>query len=164
MCAIMGYTGTDIPREKLREAYFLLNTAVNIEIQTSDSSSGIRSVAGGDCDFGMASRSLNAGERAQGLEEHSIALDGIAVVVHPENTAAGLTSGQVRDIYLGKAVFWRSGEYCGVIPLRRAGTIPFLNSQYLGGYSSDFDCIDTVWRFHIRPHRQSAGRDYGRDF
>ena len=104
---LVGSSSVSPVMEKLREAYFLLNTAVNIEIQTSDSSSGIRSVAGGDCDFGMASRSLNAGERAQGLEEHSIALDGIAVVVHPENTAAGLTSGQVRDIYLGKAVFWQ---------------------------------------------------------
>ncbi len=104
---LVGSSSVSPVMEKLKEAYFLFCPDVDVEIQISDSSSGIRSAADGACDFGMTSRSLNEGEIRRGLKEHSVAMDGIAVVVHPQNTLTELTSEQVRDIYLGKAVRWQ---------------------------------------------------------
>ena len=59
----------------------------------------------GTCDIGMASRALKESELAQ-LTGTSIALDGIAVIVHPENPAENMTDEQVRDIFTGETTTW----------------------------------------------------------
>lgn len=92
--------------EKLKEAYNVLNPDIDIEIQQSDSSSGIKSTADGVCDIGMASRDLKDSETSQGLIATVIGVDGLAVVINPANTVSGLTSDQVKAIYTGTAVKW----------------------------------------------------------
>lgn len=92
--------------EKLKEAYQKVNANVTIEIQESDSTTGMTSTAEGICDIGMASRELKDSEIEKGLTSTKIATDGIAVIVNNENTFTGLTSEQVKGIYTGTIVKW----------------------------------------------------------
>lgn len=92
--------------EKLKEAYGELNANATIEIQQTDSTSGMTSTAEGICDIGMASRDLKESELSQGLTPTVIATDGIAVVVNTENSLNGLTSEQVKAIYTGEVTLW----------------------------------------------------------
>ncbi|MDR1088774.1 MAG: substrate-binding domain-containing protein [Coriobacteriales bacterium] len=103
---VAGSSSVSPVMEKLKEAYEALNSAVSIEIQTSDSSTGMSSTIEGICDIGMASRELKDSELSEGLVAQSIALDGIAVIVNNDNALSGLTTEQVRDIYLGKMTSW----------------------------------------------------------
>ena len=68
--------------EKLKEAYLAINPNATIEVQQSDSTTGMTSVMEGMCDIGMASRELKDSELAAGLTPTVIAMDGIAVVVN----------------------------------------------------------------------------------
>lgn len=92
--------------EKLKEAYALVNPNVEIEIQESDSSTGMTSVIDGICEIGMASRELKDSELEAGLEGTTIAMDGIAVIVNPNCGVDEMTSGQVKSIYTGEALTW----------------------------------------------------------
>lgn len=103
---IAGSSSVTPLMEKLKEAYLKQNSAASIEIQQSDSSSGMKSTIEGICDIGMASRDLKDSEREAGLTDTVIATDGIAVIVHPDNSLDGLTSEQVKDIYTGAAGKW----------------------------------------------------------
>jgi len=90
--------------EKLAEAY-MSRSGVTIVLQTSDSTTGIRDAADGLCDVGMTSRTLTDSERG-GLRVHTVALDGIAVIVHPENPLENLSRQQLCDIYTGVITGW----------------------------------------------------------
>lgn len=92
--------------EKLKEAYEVINPNVTVELQQSDSSSGMTSVRDGVCDVGMASRALRDSELQAGLVPTTIAMDGIAVIVSNDNPVNSLTSGQVRAIYIGEITDW----------------------------------------------------------
>ena len=92
--------------EKLAEAYMSANSAVKVEIQTSDSSNGMTSTAEGLCDIGMASRAVKDSEKEKGLTETTICMDGIAVIVNKENSVTGLTLAQVCSIYTGEVTNW----------------------------------------------------------
>lgn len=92
--------------EKLKEAYTVMNPAVNIEIQQSDSTTGVTSLAERLCDIGMASRALKDSEKQLGLNAEVIALDGIAVIVNKENPVNGMSSQTVRDIFTGTVTGW----------------------------------------------------------
>lgn len=94
--------------EKLKEAYLALNTGASIEIQESDSTTGMQSTLSGICDIGMASRALKDSELAGGLTPTVIALDGIAVIVHPDNPAGGLTGEDIRAVFAGEITEWDS--------------------------------------------------------
>ena len=91
--------------EKLKEAYVALNPDVTIEVQQSDSTTGMTSTIDGTYDIGMASRELKDGEAAE-LTGQVIALDGIAVIVNKENTIDELTSEDVLNIYTGATTDW----------------------------------------------------------
>ena len=91
--------------EKLAEAYMAANTGVEIEIQTSDSTTGMTSAMEGSCEIGMASRELKEAEAAV-LESTAIAMDGIAVIVNNENPVEDLTLEQICAIYTGEATAW----------------------------------------------------------
>ena len=82
-----------------------LNGNVKIEIQNSDSTTGMTSAIDGVCDIGMASRELKDEEAAQ-LTPQVIALDGIAVIVNKENPITELTSEDVLNIYTGVTTDW----------------------------------------------------------
>ncbi|MDR2659051.1 MAG: substrate-binding domain-containing protein [Spirochaetaceae bacterium] len=92
--------------EKLREAYIAKYPGVNVEIQQSDSSTGINSVISGVCDIGMASRTLSRSEIEKGVSNIVIATDGIAIIVNRENPLDGLSREQIKDIYLGGITDW----------------------------------------------------------
>jgi phosphate transport system substrate-binding protein len=91
--------------EQLREAYLARNPNAVIEIQMSDSSTGIKAAIDGTCDIGMASRELSDTEKAQ-LTPTKIAIDGIAVIVNPANSLQGLSSTQVKQVFTGELTSW----------------------------------------------------------
>ena len=91
--------------EKLIEAYQTVNPNAKIELQTSDSTSGMTGAMDGTFAIGMASRELKDEEAAQ-LTGTAIALDGIAVIVNTANTVENLTMDQIRSIYVGETTDW----------------------------------------------------------
>lgn len=91
--------------EKLVEAYEAINAGADIELQTSDSTSGMTGTIEGTYDIGMASRELKDDESAQ-LNGIVIAMDGIAMIVNKENPITGLTSEQIGQIYKGEITDW----------------------------------------------------------
>lgn len=103
---IAGSSSVTPVMEKLTEAYMTINPNVEIELQQSDSSSGMTSTREGVCDIGMASRMLKDSEIEAGLVPMTIAMDGIAVIVSLDNPVDGLSSEQVRDIYMGEITDW----------------------------------------------------------
>lgn len=92
--------------EKLAEAYKKVNTNVNVEVQQSDSTTGMTSAMDGSYDIGMASRELKDSELEGGLTPTVIALDGIAVIVNNDNTTEDLTKDQVKAIFTGEVSTW----------------------------------------------------------
>ncbi len=103
---VAGSSSVSPVMEKLIEAYKSVNPNVKIELQTSDSTTGITNAASGTCDIGMASRSLKETEKSKGLKEITIAMDGIAVVVNKSNPLDNANKNTVRDIYTGKIQKW----------------------------------------------------------
>ena len=89
---IAGSSSVSPVMEALKEAYLAINTNAEIEIQTSDSTTGVNSAKEGICDIGMASRDLKDTET--GVTATTIAQDGIAVIVNNENPVENLTSPQ----------------------------------------------------------------------
>lgn len=103
---VAGSSSVSPVMEKLIEAYKTVNPNVKIELQTSDSTTGVTNAASGTCDIGMASRGLKETEKAKGLKEITIAIDGIAVVVNKSNPLDNAKIATVRDIYMGKIQKW----------------------------------------------------------
>ena len=102
---VAGSSSVSPVMEKLAEAYMASNTGVEIEIQTSDSTTGMTSAMEGSCEIGMASRELKEAEAAV-LESTAIAMDGIAVIVNNENPIEDLTLEQICAIYTGETTVW----------------------------------------------------------
>lgn len=103
---VAGSSSVTPVMEKLKEAYEALNPDVTIEVQQSDSTTGVTSTVEGVCDIGMASRALKDSEIEQGVTSQAIALDGIAVVVNNNSDIEGLTQKQVMKIYTGEITKW----------------------------------------------------------
>ena len=103
---VAGSSSVTPVMEKLAEAYQSLNSGVEIEVQQSDSTTGVTSASEGLCDIGMASRELKDSESALGLTTTVIATDGIAVIVNKESTVEDLTADQVKGIYTGEITDW----------------------------------------------------------
>lgn len=103
---ISGSSSVTPVMEKLKEAYLLRNPDVTVEIQQSDSSTGIADAIDGTCDIGMASRELKDSEIEKGAAATVIAMDGIAVIVHTDCPVNSLTSEQVKEIFMGSIVNW----------------------------------------------------------
>lgn len=92
--------------EKLIEAYKAVNAGAEIELQTSDSTTGMTGAADGTLDIGMASRELKDTEVEAGLTGTQIAMDGIAVIVNQENPVEDLSSETVKGIFTGELTGW----------------------------------------------------------
>ena len=90
--------------EKLVEAYQAINTNADIEIQTTDSTTGVSATQEGNYNIGMASRELKDTETD--VTATTIAQDGIAVIVNKANPTEELTSEQVLNIYTGEVTTW----------------------------------------------------------
>lgn len=103
---VAGSSSVTPVMEKLKEAYAAVNTNVTIEINTNDSSTGVSSAIEGTCDIGMASRALKDTETAEGVNEVTIAKDGIAVIVNNNNPVEDLETETVKNIYVGDILTW----------------------------------------------------------
>ena len=101
---IAGSSSVTPVMEKLAEAYKALNPDVAIEVNQSDSTTGVNMATEGTCDIGMVSRELKDSEN--GVKATGIAQDGIAVIVNPDASVDGLTSDQVKGIYTGELITW----------------------------------------------------------
>ena len=104
--AVGGSSSVSPVMEKLIEAYKAVNPNASIDLQTSDSTSGMTGTMDGTFAIGMASRELKDSEVAAGVRSQPIARDGIAVIVAPSSSVDELTSQQVKDIFSGVAKTW----------------------------------------------------------
>lgn len=105
--AVVGGSSSVSPvMEKMIEEYKKVNPNADIELQTTDSTTGMTSTIDGSYDIGMASRELKDTELSEGLTPTVIATDGIAVIVNKNNTVDELSSDQVKSIYTGDALTW----------------------------------------------------------
>ena len=103
---VAGSSSVTPVMEKLAEGYKTVNDKVEIEVQQSDSTTGMTSAIDGLCDIGMASRDLKDSETEAGLTATVIAKDGIAVIVNNDSGVEKLTSEQVKDVYTGNITTW----------------------------------------------------------
>ncbi len=104
---------------------FLADTGVTVTYNPTGSSAGIEAVTNGTCDIGLASRALTDEEKAGGLTETTVALDGIAIIVNSENPVTDLTIDQIADIYTGAINDWADvGGTAGTIArvIRESGS------------------------------------------
>lgn len=90
----------------LSEAYMEEHGDIKVTYNPTGSGSGIQAVAEGRCDIGLASRDLKE-EEAADLQGTVVAIDGIGIIVHPDNPVADLTIEQIGDIYTGKITNWK---------------------------------------------------------
>ena len=100
-----GSTSVGPLMDAIADEYKKLNPDVKVQIQQTGSSAGINSAIEGVCDIGMSSRELKSSESAK-IKAHKMATDGIAVIVNNSNTVDGLTSEQIRSIFLGETTSW----------------------------------------------------------
>ena len=103
---VMGSSSVGPVMEKLAEAYQKTNKNITVEVQVSDSTTGINSATEGVCDIGMASRELKDEETEKGVKATEIAKDGIAVIVNNDNDLEELSSDQVKSIFTGDITDW----------------------------------------------------------
>ena len=103
---VAGSSSVTPVMEKLAEAYKALNADTTVEVQQSDSSTGVSMAIEGTCNIGMASREIKDSEAEKGAVATVIARDGIAVIVCPDAPIDGLTTVQVRAIYTGEVETW----------------------------------------------------------
>lgn len=103
---IAGSSSITPVMEKLKEAYMAVNTEAEIEIQESDSTTGMTAAMDGTCDIGMASRELKDSEIEGGLTGTVIAMDGIAVVINHNNPADDFSKDAVNSIFRGDVTAW----------------------------------------------------------
>ena len=103
---VAGSSSVSPVMQKLKEAYVAVNANAEIEILTSDSSTGMSNAIDGICDIGMASRAVKDSEKEKGLTEITIANDGVAVIVNKENPVDSMTKEQVEKIYTGTVTSW----------------------------------------------------------
>lgn len=103
---VAGSSSVTPVMEKLKEAYSKANPNATVEVQQSDSTTGMNSAIEGICDIGMASRELKDSELEKGIKPTVIAIDGIAVVVNNENPINGVSSEDILSIYTGNTTKW----------------------------------------------------------
>ena len=96
--------------EKLVEAYKTVNPNAEIEHLTTDSTTGVSGALDGSYTIGLASRDLKDSETEAGAKATVLAMDGIAVVVNPENPIENLTVDQIKSIYVGEVTTWDEVE------------------------------------------------------
>ena len=91
----------------LGESFMEANKGTTFTYNPTGSGSGIQAVSEGRCDIGVSSRALKDDEKAAGLKETIVALDGIAVIVNPQNPVKDLSLEQIAKIYTGEITNWK---------------------------------------------------------
>ena len=85
---------------------FMEDTGANFTYNATGSGTGIKAVKDGTCDIGLSSRYLKDSEKAEGLQETVLAIDGIAIIVHADNSVADLSLEQISAIFTGEITNW----------------------------------------------------------
>ena len=141
----------------LGESFMEANSGTTFTYNPTGSGSGIQAVSEGRCDIGLSSRALKDDEKASGLKETTLALDGIAIIVTPQNPVKDLTLEQIAKIYTGEITNWKDvgGEDAEIVLIGReagSGTRDGFESitetkdacQYRQELTSTGDVITTV--------------------
>ena len=103
-----GSTSMEKVINSLGESFMAMNKDVKFTYNPTGSGSGIQAVSEGRCDIGLSSRALKDDEKASGLVETVVALDGIAIVVNPENPVSDLDIDTIAKIYTGEITNWKN--------------------------------------------------------
>ena len=109
----------------LGESFMEANSGTTFTYNPTGSGSGIQAVSEGRCDIGLSSRALKDDEKASGLKETTLALDGIAIIVNPQNPVKDLSLEQIAKIYTGEITNWKDvgGEDAEIVRIgREAGS------------------------------------------
>lgn len=104
---VVGSTSVTPVAQSMAEAFMSKNPGVKVNVQGVGSTAGVKAAHDGTADIGMASRNLKEAEKEWGLDEHVIAYDGIAVVVHPSNGITGLSKEDVTKIFKKEVTNWK---------------------------------------------------------
>lgn len=141
----------------LGESFMEANSGTTFTYNPTGSGSGIQAVSEGRCDIGLSSRALKDDEKASGLKETTLALDGIAIIVNPQNPVKDLSLEQIAKIYTGEITNWKDvgGEDAEIVLIGReagSGTRDGFESitdtkdacQYRQELTSTGDVITTV--------------------
>ena len=141
----------------LGESFMEANSGTTFTYNPTGSGSGIQAVSEGRCDIGLSSRALKDDEKASGLKETIVALDGIAIIVNPQNPVKDLSLEQIARIYTGEITNWKDvgGEDAEIVLIGReagSGTRDGFESitetkdacQYRQELTSTGDVITTV--------------------
>ena len=152
-----GSTSMEKVINSLGESFMAMNKDVKFTYNPTGSGSGIQAVSEGRCDIGLSSRALKDDEKASGLVETVVALDGIAIVVNPENPVSDLNIDTIAKIYTGEITNWKDvgGNDAEIVLIGReagSGTRDGFESitdtkdacQYRQELTSTGDVINTV--------------------
>ena len=152
-----GSTSMEKVINSLGESFMAMNKDVKFTYNPTGSGSGIQAVSEGRCDIGLSSRALKDEEKASGLVETVVALDGIAIVVNPENPVSDLDIDTIAKIYTGEITNWKAvgGNDAEIVLIGReagSGTRDGFESitdtkdacQYRQELTSTGDVINTV--------------------
>lgn len=152
-----GSTSMEKVINSLGESFMAMNKDVKFTYNPTGSGSGIQAVSEGRCDIGLSSRALKDDEKASGLVETVVALDGIAIVVNPENPVSDLDIDTIAKIYTGEITNWKDvgGNDAEIVLIAReagSGTRDGFESitdtkdacQYRQELTSTGDVINTV--------------------
>ena len=152
-----GSTSREKVINSLGESFMAMNKDVKFTYNPTGSGSGIQAVSEGRCDIGLSSRALKDDEKASGLVETVVALDGIAIVVNPENPVSDLDIDTIAKIYTGEITNWKDvgGNDAEIVLIGReagSGTRDGFESitgtkdacQYRQELTSTGDVINTV--------------------
>ncbi len=104
--SMSGSTSMEKLANAVAESFMAKYPGVTVTPEFTGSSAGIEAVTAGSVDIGNSSRALKDSEKEAGVVENIVAIDGIAVVVDPANTVAGLTKDQLISIYKGETRNW----------------------------------------------------------
>lgn len=102
-----GSTSMEKVMQVLIEAFQEQQPNVTVNYTGSGSGAGVTSAIDGTADLGLASRALKSEEEGKGAQAHIVALDGVAIVVNPENTVEDLTVDQIAQIFKGEITNWK---------------------------------------------------------
>ena len=159
--SLAGSTSMEKLANAMAEAFMEYYPNVNVTAEFTGSSAGIESLLAGQCDIGDSSRALTDDEKSKGAVENIVAIDGIALVVDPDNTVEDLSTDDLTNIYTGKITNW--GELDGpdepiVVIGREAGSgtrgafEELLNIADQCQYASELDSTGAVIA-ELPPHR-----------
>ena len=123
--SMAGSTSMEKLSNALAESFMAKYPGVTVTAEFTGSGAGVEAVTTGSVDIGNASRNLTEEEKAGGVAENIVAIDGIAVVTDPANTASGLTKEQLSGIYTGEIKNWKDAggaDQAIVVVGREAGS------------------------------------------